>query len=111
MPCYPISPDTHFHRKAIAHPAFTSIEVKLRKALWNRGYRYRKNYGSLPGKPDIALTKYKIAIFCDSDYPPLPFLILHSYFEYCFFNHPYTLINILLNILPPKTNNRPPIRK
>ena len=41
----------------------TSIEVKLRKTLWNKGYRYRKNYGGLPGKPDIALTKYKIAIF------------------------------------------------
>lgn len=46
----------------------TSIEVKLRKALWHKGYRYRKNYGSLPGKPDIALTKYKIAIFCDSEF-------------------------------------------
>ena len=46
----------------------TSIEVKLRKALWNRGYRYRKNDKRLPGKPDIALTKYKIAIFCDSEF-------------------------------------------
>lgn len=46
----------------------TSIEVKLRKALWHKGYRYRKNYGSLPGKSDIALTKYKIAIFCDSEF-------------------------------------------
>lgn len=46
----------------------TSIEVKLRKALWHRGYRYRKNDKSLPGKPDIALTKYKIAIFCDSEF-------------------------------------------
>lgn len=46
----------------------TSIEVKLRRALWHKGYRYRKNYGSLPGKPDIALTKYKIAIFCDSEF-------------------------------------------
>ncbi len=46
----------------------TSIEVKLRKALWNKGYRYRKNYGGLPGKPDIALTKYKMAIFCDSEF-------------------------------------------
>lgn len=46
----------------------TSIEVKLRKALWHKGYRYRKNYGSLPGKPDIALTKYKIAIFRDSEF-------------------------------------------
>ena len=41
----------------------TKIEVLLRKALWKRGYRYRKNYKDLPGKPDIALTKYKIAIF------------------------------------------------
>ncbi len=46
----------------------TSIEVKLRESLWRKGYRYRKNYGKLPGKPDIALTKYKIAIFCDSEF-------------------------------------------
>ena len=46
----------------------TSIEVKLRKSLWMKGYRYRKNYDKLPGKPDIALTKYKIAIFCDSEF-------------------------------------------
>jgi DNA mismatch endonuclease (patch repair protein) len=46
----------------------TSIEITLRKALWNKGYRYRKNYKQLPGKPDIALTKYKIAIFCDSEF-------------------------------------------
>ena len=43
----------------------TKIEVLLRKALWRKGYRYRKNYKELPGKPDIVLTKYKIAIFCD----------------------------------------------
>ena len=46
----------------------TKIEVLLRKALWAKGYRYRKNYKNLPGKPDIALTKYKIAIFCDSEF-------------------------------------------
>ncbi|MCM1501011.1 MAG: very short patch repair endonuclease [Clostridium sp.] len=46
----------------------TSIEVRLRKALWHKGYRYRKNYKELPGSPDIALTKYKIAIFCDSEF-------------------------------------------
>lgn len=44
------------------------IEKKLRKALWDRGYRYRKNYKDLPGKPDIVLTKYKIAIFCDGEF-------------------------------------------
>lgn len=46
----------------------TSIEVTLRKALWKKGYRYRKNYKKLPGRPDIALTKYKIAIFCDGEF-------------------------------------------
>lgn len=46
----------------------SAIEKKLRKALWDRGYRYRKNYKDLPGKPDIVLTKYKIAIFCDGEF-------------------------------------------
>lgn len=46
----------------------TSIELLLRKALWERGIRYRKNYKKLIGKPDIAITKYRIAVFCDSDY-------------------------------------------
>lgn len=46
----------------------TKIELKLRKALWHIGLRYRKNYRRLPGSPDIALTKYRIAIFCDSDF-------------------------------------------
>ena len=36
--------------------------------MWQRGVRYRKNYKKLVGKPDIAITKYKIAVFCDSDY-------------------------------------------
>lgn len=44
------------------------IELTLRKALWHKGYRYRKNYKKLPGKPDIALTKFKIAVFCDSEF-------------------------------------------
>lgn len=46
----------------------TTIEVLLRKSLWKKGYRYRKNYDKLPGKPDIAITKYKIAIFCDGEF-------------------------------------------
>ncbi len=49
-------------------PQNTSIEIDLRKALWHKGYRYRKNYAGLPGKPDIVLTKYKIAIFCDGEF-------------------------------------------
>ena len=46
----------------------TGIEIALRKALWHKGYRYRKNYKALPGSPDIALTKYRIAVFCDSEF-------------------------------------------
>lgn len=46
----------------------TRIEIILRKELYRRGYCYRKNYKYLPGKPDIVLTKYKIAIFCDSEF-------------------------------------------
>lgn len=46
----------------------SSIEVRLRKALWHEGVRYRKCYKDLPGKPDIAITKYKIAVFCDSSF-------------------------------------------
>ena len=46
----------------------TTIELRLRKALWHSGYRYRKNYKALPGSPDIVLTKYKIAVFCDSEF-------------------------------------------
>lgn len=50
------------------HSKDTSIELQLRKALWHKGYHYRKNYNALPGSPDIVLTKYKIAIFCDSEF-------------------------------------------
>ena len=46
----------------------TSIEVTLRRALREEGYGYRINYKKLPGAPDIVLTKYKIAIFCDSEF-------------------------------------------
>ena len=40
----------------------------LRRELWNRGYRYRKNDKSLPGTPDIVLGKYKIVVFCDGEF-------------------------------------------
>ena len=50
------------------HSRDTSIELRLRKALWKKGYRYRKNHKKLPGTPDIVLTCYKIAIFCDSEF-------------------------------------------
>ena len=41
----------------------TSIEVKVRKYLFNQGFRYRKNVKTLPGKPDIVLPKYHAVVF------------------------------------------------
>ena len=46
----------------------TKPEILLRTYLWHRGMRYRKNYPGLPGRPDIVITKHKIAIFCDSEF-------------------------------------------
>lgn len=38
-------------------------EETVRKYLFSHGFRYRKNVKTLPGKPDIVLSKYKTAIF------------------------------------------------
>ena len=40
----------------------------LGKLLWAEGVRYRRNYKKLPGKPDIAITKSKIAVFIDGEF-------------------------------------------
>lgn len=41
----------------------TKYEILVRKALYNKGFRYRKNDSRYPGKPDILIPKYKTAIF------------------------------------------------
>ena len=41
----------------------TKPELIVRRYLWSRGYRYRKNVRGLPGTPDIVLRKYGVAIF------------------------------------------------
>lgn len=46
----------------------TKDEVRLAKALWHLGYRYRKNDKTVFGKPDLTFKKYKIAIFVDSEF-------------------------------------------
>lgn len=45
----------------------TKPELVLRKALWEKGVRYRIN-SKLPGKPDISIKKYKLAIFIDGEF-------------------------------------------
>jgi len=46
----------------------SEIELLLRRALWSRGIRYRKNVKSVYGHPDIAFIGKKVAIFCDSEF-------------------------------------------
>lgn len=46
----------------------SQIEIVLRRALFRKGYRYRKNYAKVIGKPDIVFPKEKIAVFCDSEF-------------------------------------------
>ena len=46
----------------------TKDEVRLAKALWHLGYRYRKNNRKIFGTPDLTFKKLKIAIFVDSEF-------------------------------------------
>lgn len=46
----------------------SEIELLLRKALWQKGLRYRKNVKSVFGHPDIAFIGKKVAVFCDSEF-------------------------------------------
>lgn len=41
----------------------TKPEEKVRKYLFSKGFRYRKNVRKLPGCPDIVLPKYHTVIF------------------------------------------------
>lgn len=57
----------HFNMQRVKNKD-SEIEILLRKALWAKGYRYRKNVKSVYGHPDIAFISKKIAIFCDSEF-------------------------------------------
>jgi DNA mismatch endonuclease (patch repair protein) len=62
------SPETISYTMSRIRGKDTSIERKLRLALWKVGLRYRKNYSGLPGKPDIVFLRAKVAVFCDSSF-------------------------------------------
>lgn len=55
-------------RMSQVHLKRGKAETMLAKALWHSGYRYRLNYKRLPGSPDIAITKYRIAVFVDGEF-------------------------------------------
>lgn len=46
----------------------SDIELLLRKELWRRGIRYRKNAKDVFGKPDLIFKTQKVAVFCDSEF-------------------------------------------
>jgi len=46
----------------------TKSEVLFRKALWAKNIRFRIHAKGLPGKPDIVIKKYKLAIFIDGEF-------------------------------------------
>jgi DNA mismatch endonuclease (patch repair protein) len=46
----------------------TRLEVTVCRALWAAGLRYRKHLKSVPGTPDIAFPRIKVAVFCDSSF-------------------------------------------
>ncbi|WP_283678368.1 very short patch repair endonuclease [Lentilactobacillus sp. Marseille-Q4993] len=53
---------SHIHLKE------SKAETLLARSLWHEGIRYRKNYKEIPGSPDIAITRYKIAVFVDGEF-------------------------------------------
>ncbi|MGB3606712.1 MAG: very short patch repair endonuclease, partial [Psychroserpens sp.] len=46
----------------------TKPEMLFRRALWAKGVRYRVDSKSLPGRPDLSIKKYKLAIFIDGEF-------------------------------------------
>lgn len=63
-----LSPEQRKENMRRVNSKDTKAEMILRRYLWKAGIRYRKNYSELPGKPDIAITKHKIAVFVDGEF-------------------------------------------
>ena len=63
-----ISPEQRRKNMQAVRCKDTDIEVALRKLLWAKGYRYRKNCSKIYGKPDIAFPGKKVVVFCDSEF-------------------------------------------
>ena len=62
------SPEVTHKIMAAVKSTDTRPEIALRKELWRRGLRYRKNQKKLPGKPDIVFSSARLAVFCDGDF-------------------------------------------
>ena len=63
-----VTPEERSRIMSLIRSTNTKEEVRLAKALWNLGYRYRKNNKTVFGKPDFTFKQLKIAIFVDSEF-------------------------------------------
>ena len=66
MDCF--TPEKRSKVMSMIRSSNTKDEVRLAKALWHLGYRYRKNNKTVFGKPDLTFKQLKIAIFVDSEF-------------------------------------------
>ena len=63
-----LTPEQRHKNMAAVKSKDSEIELMLRKELWSRGLRYRKNCSKVFGKPDIVFLQKKVAVFCDSEF-------------------------------------------
>jgi len=57
------SPEVRSYNMSRIRSTNTKPEERVRKALFSRGFRYRKNDKRYPGKPDLVLPKYHAMVF------------------------------------------------
>ena len=58
-----MTPEQRHRCMSQIHSNGTKPEMKVRRWLWEHGYRYRLNVKSVPGKQDIVMRPYRTAIF------------------------------------------------
>ena len=58
-----VSPETRSRVMSRVRGRDTRPELYVRRTVWAAGFRYRLHVKKLPGKPDLALTKYRMAVF------------------------------------------------
>lgn len=61
-----LSPENRRKNMQAIKSTHTALETQVSRELWTRGLRFRRNVKALTGKPDIAIKKYRIAVFIDS---------------------------------------------
>lgn len=64
----PRSPETISYTMSRIRGKDTGIELLLRRELWKRGVRFRHNSKYIYGHPDISFKRYKVVVFCDSEF-------------------------------------------